>query len=169
MHDFTPHETGAPRQIKATTPADHFEVLTRAVFNAGLSWPVVQARWPAICEALAAFDPVVLAGYDEQDIDQLVADERIIRSRGKLEAVATNARTFLDVTDVHDGFAGWLATFEDYDAQERVLRRKFKYIGEFGAYWSLYTLRVDVPDYRDWTASRGRTLPENLRGPDDHQ
>lgn len=167
MHDFTPHESGAPRQITARTPADFFEVLTRAVFNAGLSWRVVQARWPAIAEALAGFDPVVLAGYDEHDVDQLVTDDRIIRSRGKLDAVCVNARTFLDVTDRPDGFAGWLATFDEYDAQERALRRAFKYIGEFGAYWSLYTLRFAVPDYRDWMASRGRTPPDHLRESDD--
>ena len=34
MHDLTPLASGAPRQITATGPADQFEVLTRAVFNA---------------------------------------------------------------------------------------------------------------------------------------
>lgn len=166
MHDFTPHASGAPRQITARTPADSFEVLTRAVFNAGLSWQVVQARWPAMSDALADFDPVVLAGYDEHDIDQLLADDRVIRSRGKLAAVPVNARTFLELSDHPGGFRGWLDSFDDYDARERALRRAFKYIGVFGAYWTLYTLQIDVPDYRDWAASRGRTVPAHLRQPD---
>ena len=166
MHDFTPHESGAPRQIIAQMPADFFEILTRAMFNAGLSWQVVQARWPAMADALAGFDPVVLAGYDEHDIDQVLADDRVIRNRGKLGAVPVNARTFLKLSDRSDGFRGWLDSFDEYDARERALRQMFKYIGVFGAYWTRYTLEMDVPDYRDWAAARGRTVPAQLQLPE---
>lgn len=166
MHDFAPHASGAPRQITATSPSDYFEVLTRAVFNAGLAWQVVHAHWPALSEAFAGFDPHVVAGYDEHDVDHLAADDRLIRSRGKLAAVPANARTFLDLAGAHGGFDRWLDTFDDHDGRERALSRQFRYIGEFGAYWSLYTLKVDVPDPRDWAKSRGRDLPARLRGPD---
>jgi 3-methyladenine DNA glycosylase Tag len=165
MHDFTPHPSGAPRQITPASPADYFEVLTRAVFNAGLSWQVVQARWPALAEAFAGFDPHVVAGYDEHDVERLAADARLIRSRIKLAATPVNARTFVELSDQHDGFRRWLDALGDYDARERALRRKFKYVGEFGAYWSLYTLRIDVPDHRQWARSRGRELPAFLRDP----
>ncbi|HSJ44298.1 MAG TPA: DNA-3-methyladenine glycosylase I [Euzebyales bacterium] len=163
MHDFTPLESGAPRQITPTTPADHFEVLTRAVFNAGISWRVVQAHWAAIADAFADFDPGIVAGYDEHDVERLVADERLIQSRGKLAAIPDNARTFVRLASEHDGFDTWLDGVGDYDARERALCRRFKYIGEFGAYWSQYTLGMEVPDYRDWAQSRGRTLPAALR------
>jgi len=163
MHDFTPLPSGAPRQISATGPADQFEVLTRAVFNAGMTWRVVQARWAAIADALADFDPAIVAGYDEHDVERLIADERLIRSRGKLAAVPDNARTFVRLAGEHDGFDTWLAGVGDYDARERALCRQFRYIGEFGAYWSQYTLRMDVPDHRKWARARGRTLPANLR------
>ena len=166
MHDFTPLESGAPRQITPTTPADHFEVLTRAVFNAGISWQVVQAHWSAIADAFADFDPDTVAGYDEQDVERLVADERLIQSHGKLAAIPDNARTFVHLVGEHDGFDTWLAGVGDYDARERALCRQFRYIGEFGAYWSQYTLQMDVPDYREWARSRGRTLPAGLRGDD---
>jgi 3-methyladenine DNA glycosylase Tag len=165
MHDFTPHESGAPRQITPASPADYFEVLTRAVFNAGLSWQVVQAHWPALHEAFAGFDPEVVAGYDEHDIDRLVADERLIQSRTKLAATSANARTFMELATEHNGFDQWLDTLGTYEARERGLCRKFKYIGEFGAYWSLYTLRLEVPDYRQWAQARGRKLPAHLRDP----
>lgn len=164
MHDFTPHESGAPRRITPAAPSDYFEVLTRAVFNAGMSWQVVQAHWPAIAEALADFDPDIVAGYDEQDVARLVADERLIQSPGKISAVPDNARAFVRLVGEHDSFDAWLAGVGDYDARERALRRRFRYIGEFGAYWAQYTLSMDVPDYRDWARSRGRTLPAALRG-----
>lgn len=166
MHDFTPLDSGAPRQITPTSPSDWFEVLTRAVFNAGMSWRVVQAHWAATAEAFADFDPQVVAGYDEQDVDRLLVDERLIRSRGKLAAVPDNARTFIALAEEHGDFATWLAGLGDYDERERALCQAFRYIGEFGAYWTQYTCRMDVPDYRDWARARGRTLPAHLRGGD---
>lgn len=166
MHDFTPHESGVPRQITPVSPNDYFEVLTRAVFNAGLAWRVVQSHWEALSDAFADFDPHVVAGYDEHDVDHLAADERLIQSHVKLAAVPVNARTFLDLADRHDGFDRWLDTFDDHDDRERALCRRFRYIGEFGAYWSLYTLKFDVPDHREWAEARGRDLPAYLREPD---
>lgn len=166
MHDFTPLESGAPRQITPTSPSDWFEVLTRAVFNAGMSWRVVQAHWPATAAAFAGFDPRVVAGYDEQDVERLLTDDRLIQSRGKLAAVPVNARTFVGLADEHGNFASWLHGLGDYAARERGLRRAFRYVGEFGAYWTQYTCRVTVPDHREWARERGRTLPANLRGGD---
>jgi 3-methyladenine DNA glycosylase Tag len=163
VHDFTPLESGAPRQLVPRSPADYFEVLTRAVFNAGMSWRVVQLRWPALAGAFADFDPGTVAAYDEQDIDRLVADERLIRSRGKLAAIPVNARTFVRLADAHDGFDTWLRGLGDYAARERALCKEFRYIGEFGAYWSQYTWMMEVPDYREWARVRGRRLPAHLR------
>jgi len=162
VHDFTPLASGAPRQIPAAGPADQFEVLTRAVFNAGMTWRVAQAHWAAIAEAFADFDPDIVAGYDEHDVERLVADERLIRSRGKLAAIPRNARTFVRLAGEHDGFDTWLAGVGD-DARERALCRQFRYIGEFGAYWSQYTLGMEVPDHRAWARARGRSLPPHLR------
>lgn len=159
MHDFTPHESGAPRQITPTSPADYFEVLTRAVFNAGMSWRVVQAHWSAIAAAFDGFDPHTVAGYDEHDVARLIADGQLIQSRGKLAAIPVNARTFVELADRHGGFAAWLSAVGDYDARERALCRHFSYIGEFGAYWAQYTWKMDVPDYRVWAEERGRPLP----------
>lgn len=163
MHDLSPHESGEPRTITPTGPSDYFEVLTRAVFNAGLSWRVVDAHWPALADAFADFDPEVVAGYDEQDVERLIADDRLIQSHNKLAATPVNARTFVDLAAAHGGFPRWLETFDDYDARERALKKAFKFIGEFGAYWSMYTWQSPVPDYRDWCESRGRPVPEALR------
>jgi 3-methyladenine DNA glycosylase Tag len=164
MHDLTPHDSGAPRQITPTTPSDWFEVLTRAVFNAGMSWQVVQSHWPATAAAFAGFDPQVVAGYDEQDVERLLTDDRLIRSRAKLAAVTANARTFMELADAHGDFPTWLRGLGDYDARERGLVRAFAYIGEFGAYWVQYTCGLDVPDHRAWARARGRSLPAHLRG-----
>lgn len=162
MLDLSPLESGAPRRIAPRGPRDYFEVLSRAVFNAGISWQTVDRRWPAIAEAFADFQPEVVAGYDDQDVERLLADARLIRSAKKLAAVPVNARALLEVLDQHDDVEGWLDSLAGYDARERALRRTFRFVGEFGAYWTLYTIGAEVPDYREWAASRGRKLPAHL-------
>lgn len=159
MHDLSPLESGAPRQITPHDLSDYLEVLTRAVFNAGLSWQVVHAHWPAIARGFADFEPEIVAGFDEHDVERLMADERMIRSRRKIAATPENARALLDIAEAADGFAGWLHGFDDYDARERALRREFAFIGEFGAYWCMYTWQDDVPDYREWAEARNRSVP----------
>jgi Methyladenine glycosylase/Haem-degrading len=42
-------------------PAFFFEHLCRAVFQAGISWRVVQAKWDGIREAFGGFDPAKIA------------------------------------------------------------------------------------------------------------
>lgn len=54
--------TQEPRQITATSVADYLDVLTKAVFQSGISWKVVEAKWAGTREAFAGFDPEHLAG-----------------------------------------------------------------------------------------------------------
>ena len=36
------------------------------------------------------------------------------------------------------------------------LRKRFKFLGEMGAFYFLYVVGEEVPSYEDWCASRGR-------------
>ena len=83
----------APQQITPTGPADYLEVMTKAVFQSGMSWQVVEAKWPGFREAFDGFDPEKIAGYTGDDVERLAADTRIIRNRRKIEATLTNAET----------------------------------------------------------------------------
>ena len=82
----------APQQIKPTKLADYLEVMTKAVFQSGISWQVIEAKWDGFREAFAAFDPAAVAGFSVDDVDRLAEDTRIVRNRRKIEATVTNAR-----------------------------------------------------------------------------
>ena len=69
-----------------------FERLSLEAYQAGLSWLTILRRRDAFREAFADFDIAVVAGYDDGDIDRLATDARLIRHRGKVEAVVSNAR-----------------------------------------------------------------------------
>lgn len=72
-----------------------FERLSLEAFQAGLSWRLILARREAFRRAFAGFDPEVVAGFSEADIERLAADASIIRNRAKIAAVVGNAEATL--------------------------------------------------------------------------
>lgn len=42
---------------KPVTLAGYLESMSQAVFQAGISWKVVDAKWPGIRQAMKGFDP----------------------------------------------------------------------------------------------------------------
>lgn len=69
-----------------------FERLSLEAFQSGLSWAIVLRKRPAFREAFAGFDPDAVAGFDDDDVERLLADARIIRNRAKILATIGNAR-----------------------------------------------------------------------------
>ena len=61
-------------------------------FQSGLSWATILRKRPRFREVFAGFDPDVVAGYTEADVERLLGDAGIIRHRGKIQAAITNAR-----------------------------------------------------------------------------
>jgi DNA-3-methyladenine glycosylase I len=61
-------------------------------FQSGLSWITVLRKRDSFREVFRGFDPLLVADFDEADIQRLLADARIIRHRGKIESCINNAR-----------------------------------------------------------------------------
>ncbi len=80
-----------PERIQPQSINDYLDVMSRSVFQSGLSWKVVNSKWPGTREALQGFAPRIVAGLTDGDLDRLTEDTRIIRSRRKLNAVVHNA------------------------------------------------------------------------------
>lgn len=74
-----------------------FEALTLESAQSGLSWRTVLARREGYRSAFAGFDPTAVAAFGPEDVDRLLADEGIIRHRGKIEATIHNAGRVLDL------------------------------------------------------------------------
>lgn len=74
-------------------------------FQAGLSWSIILNKRDAFRELFAGFDPEAVARFNSGDVDRLVVDPRIIRSRAKIEAVIGNARAYLKMQAAGEDFA----------------------------------------------------------------
>ncbi len=76
-----------------------FEKLCLEGFQAGLSWLTILRKRENFRAAFADFDPAVVAGYDEPEIEALLQDAGIIRHRGKIEATINNAARALELIE----------------------------------------------------------------------
>jgi len=81
-------------------------------FQAGLSWITILRKREAFRAAFEGFDPEVIAGWGEAEIERLLQDAGIIRHRGKIAATITNARAYLEI-EAKEGFANYLWSYVD--------------------------------------------------------
>jgi 3-methyladenine DNA glycosylase Tag len=148
----------APQQINPTKLADYLEIMTKVVFQSGMSWKVVEAKWPGFREAFRVFDPRSLAELSPDEIDQLGEDTRIIRNRRKIQATVENARTMLNLDAEHGGFRNYLRAHGGFEGTLANIRKQFKFMGEFGTYYFLYVVGEQVPPYEEFCS---RQSPAN--------
>ena len=89
-----------------------FEKLCLEGFQSGLSWLTILRKRENFRRAFAGFDPEKIARFDEQDTDRLLSDPGIVRHRGKIEAVLTNARRCLDLIETEGSLARFVWRYE---------------------------------------------------------
>jgi DNA-3-methyladenine glycosylase I len=71
-----------------------WEMLMLEGFQAGLSWRTILHRREGFRAAFRGFEPEVVAKFNAKDIERLMADAGIIRSRAKIEATIGGARIY---------------------------------------------------------------------------
>jgi 8-hydroxy-5-deazaflavin:NADPH oxidoreductase len=119
-------------------PAFFLEHLSRSVFEAGISWRVVEGKWDGIREAFHGFDPAQVAAMPPAEIAAVENDSRVIRNKAKIRATVENAREVLAILDEYGSIRGYLASFPDAGAAAADMRRRFKFLGDTGM-WRLLT------------------------------
>jgi DNA-3-methyladenine glycosylase I len=145
----------APKQITPAGLADYFEVLTKAVFQSGMSWAVIENKWDGFRAAFHGFDPERVAALTPEEVAALEEDTRIVRNKRKIRATVDNADALLALDhDTDGGFAAWLRGQGDFEETVKALRGAFAFMGDFGAYYFLYVVREPVPSHEEFRASR---------------
>jgi DNA-3-methyladenine glycosylase I len=77
-------------------------------FQAGLSWITILRKREAFRKAFHNFDPAKVARYTEKDIERLLQNADIIRSRAKIEATINGARIYQSMLANGEDFATWI-------------------------------------------------------------
>jgi DNA-3-methyladenine glycosylase I len=142
-----------PEQIKPTSLDDYLEVMSKAVFQSGMSWKVVEAKWDSTREAFDDFDVAKVAAFDEKDLDELTKDTRVIRNYRKLAAIVSNAQKMIDLDQEHGSFQKYLRSQDDFDATLTTIRKDFKFMGPTGIYFFLWVVGEKVPPHAEFEAA----------------
>ena len=144
----------APEKIQPKGLGDYLEIMTKAVFQSGISWKVVESKWPGIKEAFKDFDTEVVAGFSEPELDDLGQDTRVIRNHRKLSAIVSNAQRMIELDEEHGGFQKYLRSHGDFSSTVQDIRKQFKFMGDTGTYFFLLVVGEDVPPHDEWFAAR---------------
>lgn len=142
-----------PDQILKPRLPDYLAVMSKAVFQAGLSWAAIAKTWDAYLSAFEGFDPARVARYDDGDVERLMVTDGVLHSRKKIQATVANAKTILELDAQYDGFAKYLRSFPDYDSFAKDFRKRFKFMGEMNVWYFLFRVNEPVPKFEQWIAT----------------
>lgn len=104
MRDYHDTEWGVPERDSRAL----WELLMFEGFQAGLAWIIVLRKRDAFRKAFKGFDPAKVARFREADIERLLQDPGIIRSRAKIEATIQAARIFIEMQKAGQDFSSFL-------------------------------------------------------------
>ena len=88
-----------------------FELLILEGFQAGLSWLTVLKKREAFRVAFDNFDVKKVAKYGEKEIEKLLENADIIRSKSKILAAINNAQIFIEIQKKFGSFADYIWSF----------------------------------------------------------
>lgn len=142
----------APKQITPDSLDVYLEVMSKAVFQSGMSWKVVEAKWPGTQEAFEGFDVRKVAAFGPFEIEALAQDTRVIRNRRKLEATVYNAQQILALDEEYGSFQKYLRSQGDFDSTLTRIKKDFKFMGPTGVYYLLYVVGEEVPPHDEFEA-----------------
>ncbi len=127
-----------------------FERMSLEAFQSGLSWLIILRKREQFRRVFADFDPEVVAGFGDADVERLLQDAGIVRNRLKIEATISNARTLLALDESFSdllwsfappprpaprSYAEVAATTPESVAMAKALKKKgFRFFGPTTAY-----------------------------------
>lgn len=132
-------------EIKSITDDRILAGMTKAVFQAGFSWKVIENKWPGFEEAFEGFVPVRWKFMSDDDLDALLKDTRIVRNGMKIQTVRDNAVMLCDLEDEYGSAASCIADWpmDDFIGLLAMLQKRGSRLGGSTAQYFLRFLGKD--------------------------
>ena len=102
-----------PKQLVAQTDDRYLSMMTRCIFRAGFVWRVIDNKWPGFETAFANFNPLAVAHFSDERLEELGQDTSIVRNFTKIVAVRNNAMYVLDRQHSHGSFGKFIAEWPE--------------------------------------------------------
>ena len=88
-----------------------YEMLILESFQAGLSWECVLNKRESFKLAFDNFDIDKICNYDENKIQELLKNEKIIRNKLKIKAAINNSKIFKNIQKEYGSFYNYLRQY----------------------------------------------------------
>ena len=121
----------SPDELRALADDRYLSLMSLRVFRAGLRHAMVDAKWPAFEAAFHGFQPRRIQAMNDEDMDVLMSDRRLIRHGGKLRSVRDNAAAIALLARETGGLGAYLADWPGSQVVElwADLAKRFKQMG----------------------------------------
>jgi 3-methyladenine DNA glycosylase Tag len=100
-------------QLKRLSDDRYLSMMARCIFRAGFVWRVIDNKWSGFENAFAQFNPLAVAHFSDEKLEQLAQDRSIVRNFTKIVAVRNNAVYVLDRQRSHGSFAAFIADWPE--------------------------------------------------------
>jgi DNA-3-methyladenine glycosylase I len=172
MAKYHDEEWGVPQH----DPRMLWEMLVLEGFQAGLSWRTILHKREAFRKGFAGFDPAKVARFGEKQVEKLLADPGIIRSRAKIEATIAAAKIYCGMQARGEDFADFCWSFTkgkvlqgdgralpastplSEEISKELKRRGFKFVGPVIVYAWMQAVGI-VDDHSLACFRRRATMP----------
>jgi hypothetical protein len=148
-----------PRALTQPSLDDHLAIISRAIFQAGLSWALIAARWDAFRTAFDDFRVDVVAHYGDGDVERVMGADGVVHARAKIAGTIANARALRALVAEHGSVAAYVGSFADYDALYADAKRRFAFLGDLSCYYWLFRTGLPVPPFERWMERQDRDHP----------
>ncbi|MBV8636950.1 MAG: DNA-3-methyladenine glycosylase I [Candidatus Eremiobacteraeota bacterium] len=142
-----------PEVVENPQLSDVFEIMTRAVFQAGVSWAQIAKPWDAYRRAFDGFDVNRVAQFGDADVERVLAEPGILRMRRKVAATIKNAAALRDLVKEYGDFHQYVASFSDYNAIVKDVKKRFSFMGDMNVWYLLFRLGERVPRFESWVTT----------------
>lgn len=88
-----------------------FEMLLLESFQAGLSWECVLNKREDFRKAFDGFEVEKICNYNDEKVQELLKNEKIIRNKRKINAAIDNSKVFRAIQNEYGTFYNYLRTF----------------------------------------------------------
>lgn len=87
--------------------------MVRRVFRAGLKHSLVDSKWPEFEKAFFGFDPEKISLMNDEQLENLMQNEKLIRHWGKIKSTRINAMLVHEKAQEHGSFASFIAEWPE--------------------------------------------------------
>ena len=108
-------EVKTVQQLQGADDSRYLSAMTRCVFRAGFSWKVIDSKWPQFEEVFSGFNPLAVAHFSDEKLEELCQDKRIVRNATKIRSVRDNAVFVLDMQREFGSMAKMVAEWSEQD------------------------------------------------------